>query len=380
MPACALPFRLRAPSCLLQPWPANRPALREQVAMQVEKNVLLEKQVRRLQEKIQDLRRQVHRDRSNSGQAPSQDGPIWASPAIRWLDGDAAGLCTTLSGTVPVVLRRCSRGTPRVGPGPVGRGFCLSGGGRDREKGGLPVQRVSRTRARASAKVGRALGIPGGPARHQGPAPQQGVGDHGHPTEETQQDGRGAGDGGGRPLALGLPAQVGAHGLEGDLHLPATQEPGHHRVRCALRVGAEQGRRCADPDRVPQQDPTQGHDGLAGVVPEGCARGIVQDLAAPVVPAYGQRSPGRLWVCQPLPQRGQTRPLEPRAAGLAWSPRRRRRIQGCIPGAGARRPQWTVVDRPPAGAGWRRSGRPPRPVPGRAASGAGDPASGAPSR
>ena len=25
MPACALPFRLRAPSCLLQPWPANRP-------------------------------------------------------------------------------------------------------------------------------------------------------------------------------------------------------------------------------------------------------------------------------------------------------------------------------------------------------------------
>lgn len=50
-------------------------ALREQVAMQVEKNVLLEKQVRRLQEKIQDLRRQVHRDRSNSGQAPSQDGP-----------------------------------------------------------------------------------------------------------------------------------------------------------------------------------------------------------------------------------------------------------------------------------------------------------------
>ena len=50
-------------------------ALREQVAMLVEKKVLLEKQVRRLQEKIQDLRRQVHRDSSNSGQSPSQDGP-----------------------------------------------------------------------------------------------------------------------------------------------------------------------------------------------------------------------------------------------------------------------------------------------------------------
>ena len=123
-----------------------------------------------------------------------------------------------------------------------------------------------------------------------------------------------------------------AHGLEGDLHLPATQGPSHHRVRGALRVGAEQDRRCADPGRVAQQYPAQGHDRLAGVVPEGRARGIgiVQDLTEPVVPAHGQRSPSRLRVCQPLPQRGQTRTLEPRAARLARCPGWRRRIQGRV--------------------------------------------------
>ena len=75
MSACALPFRLRALSCLLQPWPANLPALRGQVAMLVEKSALPEEQVRRLQEEIQNLHRQVHRDSNNSGQSPSQDGP-----------------------------------------------------------------------------------------------------------------------------------------------------------------------------------------------------------------------------------------------------------------------------------------------------------------
>lgn len=75
MSACALPFRLRALSCLLQPWPANLPAQGGQVAMLVEKSALPEEQVRRLQEEIQNLRRQVCRDCSNSGQPPSQDGP-----------------------------------------------------------------------------------------------------------------------------------------------------------------------------------------------------------------------------------------------------------------------------------------------------------------
>ena len=82
-------------------------ALREQVAMLVEKNALLEEQVRRLRKGSQDLHRQVCRDGSNSGQPPSQDGPgrgrrrrslhrgtgrrpggsraIGALPAFRWL-------------------------------------------------------------------------------------------------------------------------------------------------------------------------------------------------------------------------------------------------------------------------------------------------------
>ena len=47
----------------------------------------------------------------------------------------------------------------------------------------------------------------------QGPARQQHVDNYGDPTEETWQDGRGAGDGEGRPLTLGLSAQMGAHRL-----------------------------------------------------------------------------------------------------------------------------------------------------------------------
>ncbi|MCY3658843.1 MAG: DUF6444 domain-containing protein [Caldilineaceae bacterium] len=60
------------PSSALSCEPA---ALREQVAMLVEKSALPEEQVRQLQEEIQDLRRQVRRDSSNSGQPPLQDGP-----------------------------------------------------------------------------------------------------------------------------------------------------------------------------------------------------------------------------------------------------------------------------------------------------------------
>ena len=62
-------------------------------------------------------------------------------------------------------------------------------------------------------------------------------------THESQDIGEGRQD-------LGIP-----DGLEGDLHLPAAQESGHHRVQGALRVGAELGCRCADPGRVPQQHP-----------------------------------------------------------------------------------------------------------------------------
>ena len=53
----------------------------------------------------------------------------------------------------------------------------------------------------------------------------QGVGGQGGPGEETQQDGRGAGDGQVRPLALGLHAQMGPDLMEGDFQLPAQDKP-----------------------------------------------------------------------------------------------------------------------------------------------------------
>ena len=68
----------------------------------------------------------------------------------------------------------------------------------------------------------------------------QGVGGQGGPGEETQQDGRGAGDGQVGPLTLGFHAQMGSHLLKGDFQLPAQDKPLQDLGRVCRWVGAEQ--------------------------------------------------------------------------------------------------------------------------------------------
>lgn len=90
-------------------------ALCEQVAMLVEKNALPEEQVRRLQEEIQDLRRQVRWDSSNSGQHPSQD----SLEHRRRRCGLHSGTCGALAGPLPPLrcfaALVCLGGTEEVG-------------------------------------------------------------------------------------------------------------------------------------------------------------------------------------------------------------------------------------------------------------------------
>ena len=65
-------------------------ALRGQVAMLVEKNALLEEQVRRLQEEIQDLRRQGRQQQRPTPFAGRSGAPVTATQPAPW-DGSAAG-------------------------------------------------------------------------------------------------------------------------------------------------------------------------------------------------------------------------------------------------------------------------------------------------
>ena len=79
-----------------------------------------------------------------------------------------------------VVISRCNRGTPRGGV------FAYRGAVGTAKRGSSGPE--GETHKGQGIGEGGRVGIPGRPARHQGPAPQQDAGDHGDPAEEAQQD------------------------------------------------------------------------------------------------------------------------------------------------------------------------------------------------
>jgi hypothetical protein len=68
----------------------------------------------------------------------------------------------------------------------------------------------------------------------------RGVGHEDDHAGEAEEAGRGAADGAGGPLALGLQAQVRACFLEGDLDVPPLEVGGEDREGVGLLVGAEE--------------------------------------------------------------------------------------------------------------------------------------------
>ena len=147
-----------------------------------------------------------------------------------------------------------------------GRSFLTSGCRPDRSKP-CSRQNCRRTAARVSAKVGRGLRYQASVqtaerARRsrraassvtiENRASRQGVvramarSDH-RPTVVRPH----------RPRpALGLDAEMVAHLAEGDLHLPALDEPAHDLQRIASGIGAEQGLRVEALLRIAQQHPS----------------------------------------------------------------------------------------------------------------------------
>ena len=114
----------------------------------------------------------------------------------------------------------------------------------------------------------RRLVVPGCGALGHGVPLLQRVGGQGDPGEEPQQDGRGAGDGQVRPLALGLHAQVGPHLLKGALQLPKQDKPLEDLGRIRRRIGTEQSLGVEGALVVSDQHPANEDGRLAGSVPD----------------------------------------------------------------------------------------------------------------
>ncbi len=110
---------------------------------------------------------------------------------------------------------------------------------------------------------------------------------------------------------------MGAHLLEGDLHLPALQVGGEDGGRGPVGVGAEQGLGLPASARVAQEQPAQGHGGLARVVPESRAGGGLEASLGAVGPALAQGGPLRVRVGRHRLQGGLTGAHDPRPPLLA---------------------------------------------------------------
>ena len=161
----------------------------------------------------------------------------------------------------------------------AGRSFFASPGWRDRANPAR-CQKCRRTAARVSAKVGRCLRYQAA-VRTADRAPSGELcGEQGHEGEQPEQAGRGARDGPVRPLALGLDAEMVADLAEGDLHLPALDEPAQDLQRVLVGIGAEQGLRVEAAPGVAQQHPADRHDRQPGVAPDGGAGADLDDALA----------------------------------------------------------------------------------------------------
>ena len=181
-----------------------------------------------------------------------------------------------------------------------------------------------RTRARASAKVGVCLGYQAAWRTGTGRAPsaiwswaRSVTRDEG---EQGEQGGRDAADRQVRPLALCLAAEVGADLVERDFRLPAQHEPRDDLLRGRSEVGAEQGLGGEHAAGVADEDPANGHGGLAAVVPERRSRDDLDHARVLPIPArHGDRRPLRRGIDGARPGRagGARRGGPPLGVGLA---------------------------------------------------------------
>jgi len=146
------------------------------------------------------------------------------------------------------------------------------------------------------AEGGFWLGVPSGLARRE-VVGMRGVGHEDHHAEEAEEAGRGAADGAGGPLALGLQTQVRSCFLAGDFDVPPVELGGQDRQGLDRRVGAEERVGREPPLRVAHQDPADGQRCAAVGVPQRGAGGHVERSPLVSVPGDDLPLPGGVAGC-----------------------------------------------------------------------------------
>ena len=150
----------------------------------------------------------------------------------------------------------------------------------------------------------------------------QQVGRESYPGEQSQQHRSSTCYSAIRPLSLSLHSKVCPCLLKSNLDLPAQHEPLDDTNRCDSSIGTQQ-RLCAQlSERVADEYPSNGHRGLARMIPERCLRAELHSPSNTVVPRERRAHPARIGTVQECPECGQTMALETRTPHLAGPARR----------------------------------------------------------
>ena len=142
--------------------------------------------------------------------------------------------------------------------------------------------------------------------------------------EQAKQRRGGAQNGEVGPLALSFDAEMGAGVLEGDLKLPAGDEPLEDIDGSGVEIGTEEGLRLEFAERIADQQPSDRHRGQTRVVPDGGAGSEFDDAIGAAIPeGDGMALPNGTGVLQHLIEFGEALSLDRRssAAPSVWAVR-----------------------------------------------------------
>ena len=134
-----------------------------------------------------------------------------------------------------------------------------------------------------------------------------------------------------RPLPLRLHTQMGAGLLEGDLDLPAQDEPADDLQGIPRGIGAQQGLRREASEGIAQQHPADWHDRLSAMAPHGRCRAELDQPIPFAIPArHRNAAPARACPRQHIRKGRQASSFGARTAACPWPARWGRLIEGSI--------------------------------------------------
>ena len=166
------------------------------------------------------------------------------------------------------------------------------------------------------------LWVPGGSGGSERRLGSEVMRPEGDEREQAKQRRGGAQNGEVGPLALSFDAEMGACVLEGDLKLPAGDEPLEDIDGSGVEIGTEEGLRLKLADWIADQQPSDRHRGQARVVPDGGAGSEFDDAIGAAIPeGDGMALPNGTGVLQHLIEFGQALSFDRRSSAAPASGR-----------------------------------------------------------